>query len=228
MCRENHWAEISPLGYETYCIWTLHKSSVSLGSLIAIMINLQPSILKDCSAAAFAQSSQRQPWVSGNKSRLCDFAQPSAHNYNQDGWETLLWFFFFFPTGGSLWRPHMHHCNYIIAGQQQDRKLWLMNDSRLPPVNAVLLKKGCRTMCRIVWKIFSRRFYFHRNLPFSPLFPHIPDKIYATNVYTSLYLTLAQNTMTVKGGWYQAYHNNAFRLHCLYIETAATEMIAVP
>lgn len=124
---------------------------------------------------------------------------------------------FFFPTGRTLWRPHMHRCNYIIAGQQQDRKLWLMNDSRLPPVNAVLLKKGCRTVCRIVWKIFSRRFYFHRNLPFSPLFPHIPDKIYATNVYTSLYLTLAQNTMTVKGGWYQAYHNNAFRLHCLYI-----------
>lgn len=173
MCRENHGAEICPLGYWTYCIWTQHKSSVSLASLMAIMINLWPNSLKDCLAAAFTRGSQRQTWVSENKSRWCDIAQPSAHNYNEDEQQKLLWYFFF-PTEG-LWRPRMHQCNYTTAGQRQDRNLWLMNDPRLPPVTAAPLKNGCRTTCRIVWEILSRRLYYDRKLPFHS-FPPWPKQ----------------------------------------------------
>lgn len=132
--QKSHLWATKHIAYEL-CI----KSSTSLGTLIAIMINLQPSSLKDYLAAAFTQSSQRQLWLSGNKPRLCVFVQPSAHNYNQDEWEKLLWFFCF-PKEG-LSRDHTCtsaiHYSRSTAGQ----KTVVINDPRLPPVNAVTVKK---------------------------------------------------------------------------------------
>lgn len=128
------------------------------------MINLQPSSLKVCSAAAFAQSSQRQPWVSGNKFILCDFAQPSAHNYNEDGWEALLWFF-------SSQRDSSgdHTCTGAVTIHQVNGRT---EKSKITASQCSVIIKGCRTMCRITWKILWR-LNFHRIvlfLPFSSTF----------------------------------------------------------
>lgn len=128
------------------------------------MNNLQPSSLKVCSAAAFAQSSQRQPWVSGNKFSLCDFAQPSAHNYNQDGWEALLWIF---PHKGTpLGTTHallQLQSSRSIAGQDSVLNEW----SKITASLCSVFIKGYRAMCRITWKILWR-LNFHRNVLFLP------------------------------------------------------------